>query len=87
MAQPDSNTTETAKTDRDTILQILMDGMQDLRADIEGTHPVNPEEEQLQLRRYHELGYLANQHRKLSRDTDINEIDERLGFLEEDLGQ
>ena len=42
-------------------------------------------EERLQLRRYHELGYLANQYRKLKRDIDVEEMSDRLALLEGNL--
>lgn len=47
--------------------------MADLEQTIRTTTPKTFEEQQLQLRRYHELGYLANQYRKLKRDTDLDE--------------
>ena len=58
--------------------------MDDLSRAIEAADPTTPEEERLQLRRYHELGYLANQYRKLKRDTDLDEMDDRLALLETD---
>lgn len=78
---------EDAQSTREAILSMLKDGMDDLSVDIETATPATPEEEKLQLRRYHELGYLANQYRKLKRDTDLDEMDERLALLEEDLDQ
>ena len=69
---------------RGAILEKLDQGMDDLSRAIEAADPTTPEEERLQLRRYHELGYLANQYRKLKRDTDLDEMDERLALLETD---
>lgn len=69
---------------REAILEKLEAGMDDLSATIEAADPKTADEEQLQLRRYHELGYLANQYRKLKRDTDLDEMDERLALLEDD---
>lgn len=59
--------------------------MDDLSVAIQSADTELPEEEKLQLRRYHELGYLANQYRKLKRDTDLDEMHERLELLEDDM--
>ena len=75
------------QSERDEILETLLAGMQELREDVETADPDSVREEQLQLRRYHELGYLANQYRKLKKDTDLNEMAERLAYLEEDFDQ
>ncbi|WP_331234254.1 hypothetical protein [Natronorarus salvus] len=56
--------------------------MDDISRVIETADPTTPEEERLQLRRYHELGYLANQYRKLKRETDLFKMEERLALLE-----
>lgn len=69
---------------RNSILKKLQSGIDDLERAIETANPETVDEQQLQLRRYHELGYLANQYRKLTRDTDLVEIDERLELLERD---
>jgi hypothetical protein len=69
---------------RNSIIKKLQSGIDDLERAIETANPETVDEQQLQLRRYHELGYLANQYRKLTRDTDLVEIDERLELLERD---
>lgn len=82
-----NNETTTRDDDRSTreaILAMLKDGMDDLSEDLSTADPDGPAEEKLQLRRYHELGYLANQYRKLKRDTHLDEMDERLALLEDD---
>lgn len=56
------------------LLEMLKDGMDDLSAAIDTAKPATPEEEKLQLRWHHELGYLANQYRKLQRDTKLDEM-------------
>lgn len=81
----DATSDDEDRSTREAILAMLKAGMDDLSGDISAVDPVTPEEETLQLRRYHELGYLANQYRKLQRDTDLDEMDDRLELLEEDL--
>jgi hypothetical protein len=70
--------------DRSAILETLKEGMDDLQQTIETTTPETPEEQRLQLRRYHELGYLANQYRKLQHDTDLDEMSQRMELLEDE---
>lgn len=70
--------------DRSAILGTLKGGMDDLQRAIETATPETPEEQRLQLQRYHELGYLANQYRKLQRDTDIDEMSQRMALLEDE---
>jgi hypothetical protein len=70
-AYPD---TDSGIDTRDAILVKLQDGIDELYRDIEAADPATHDEKQLQLRRYHELGYLANQYRKLKRDTDLDKI-------------
>lgn len=77
-----AQTTPNDQSTRDAILEMLKEGMNDLSAAIETAEPAPPKEEKLQLRRYHELGYLANQYRKLQHDTDLDEMNERLDLLE-----
>ena len=58
--------------------------MDNLQRAIETATPETPEEQRLQLRRYHELGYLANQYRKLQHDTDLDEMAQRMELLEDE---
>lgn len=83
----DATTHDEDQSTREAILAMLKGGMDDLSGDLSAANPATPEEEKLQLRRYHELGYLANQYRKLKRDTDLDEMDERLALLREDLDE
>lgn len=70
---------------RNLILETLKRGIDDLQQDIKIAEPEMPEEHRLQLRRYRELGYLANQYRKLQHDTDLDEMDQRMQLLEDGL--
>lgn len=82
--EPDMNEHHSGLNDRDAILETLKGGMDDLQRSTEVAEPATIEEQQLQLRRYHELGYLANQYRKLQCDTDLDEMDQRMALLEDD---
>lgn len=79
--------TATGDDARKSILEMLKDAMNELQQAIEDVDPETVEEQQLQLRRYHELGYLANQYRKLQRDTDLDEMDQRIELIEGNLGE
>ena len=73
---------------RDAILAMLAAGMTDLNARIAAADPETPDEEALHLKRVRTLGYLANQHRKLQRDRDLEALTEELELLQaEGLGQ
>jgi hypothetical protein len=83
----DATAREDDRSAREEILTMLKDGMDDLSTDIAAAEPATTEDEKLQLRRYHELGYLANQYRKLKRDTELDEMGDRLALLEEEVDQ
>jgi hypothetical protein len=83
----DATAREDDRSAREEILTMLKDGMDDLSTDIAAAEPATTEDENLQLRRYHELGYLANQYRKLKRDTELDEMGDRLALLEEEVDQ
>lgn len=51
--------TETGLDARESILERLERGIDDLEQVIQAATPQTPDEQQLQLRRYHELGYLG----------------------------
>lgn len=73
---------ETQTDPREAVLEKLEDAMDDLSQAIGTADPATSSEEQMQLRRYHELGYLANQYRKLKRETSLIKMDRRLAILE-----
>lgn len=68
---------------REEILNKLMKTLEGLHQDIREANPESLEEQSLQLQRHHELGYLANQYRKLQRDLEIDQLDEKLTLLQE----
>ncbi|KAB7514655.1 hypothetical protein DM867_05935 [Halosegnis rubeus] len=82
---PTTDAAPSEQSTRDEILGLLKDGMDAVQTDIDAADPATTDEQRLQLRRYHELGYLANQYRKLQRDTDLDAMDDRLELLEEGL--
>lgn len=75
---------ESGPDDREAILEMLKETMDGLRDDIERAEPETLEEQRLQLRQRHELGYLGNQYRKLQRDMEIDEMDQRMVLLEDE---
>ena len=83
ISEPKSN-----GSDRDAVLAMLDAGMADLNARIAAADPQTPDEEALHLKRVRTLGYLANQHRKLQRDRDLEALTEELELLQAtELGQ
>lgn len=70
------------QSSRDEILAMLKAEMDALHNRTMTADPDSPEAEKLQLKRVRALGSLANQYRKLKRDTDIDEMEERMEFLE-----
>lgn len=66
--------------DRDGVISMLEDAMTRLHARIE-EEPSSSDDEALFLQRIHTLGYLANQHRKLMRDRDLDEMADDLELL------
>lgn len=74
--------TETKGTpDRDAVLDMLADTMAALQERIDAAEPEADDDEELHLKRVHELGYLANQYRKLQRDTDLDEMSAELELV------
>lgn len=69
------------QAERDAILATLRETIATLATQIEEADPEATAEEELQLKRIHELGYLANQYRKLKRDTDLDEMQSELALL------
>lgn len=70
------------KPTRDAILGMLEDAIRDLHHRTMGAESTTPEE--LQLKQVRTLGYLANQYRKLSHDTDLDAMTDELALLTED---
>ena len=71
------------KADRDEMLSLLADRVRALDATIDAHDPDSLDEEKLQLQRIQTVGSLTNQYRKLLKDTDIDEMEDELEFLQE----
>lgn len=69
------------QTDREEILSMIHETMEDLHDRILSATVDSMEAEELHLKRVRTLGYLANQYRKLKRDTDIDEMEDDLELL------
>ena len=71
------------QTDRDEIQSLLADRIRALDAAIDAHDPDGLDEKKLQVRRNQVVGYLVNQYRKLLKDTDLDEMEDELAFLQE----
>lgn len=79
-----SSTPADTQSSREAILGMLEDSIDDLHEQIMTAELDSRAAEELHLKRIHELGYLANQYRKLQRDSDLDEMQDELAFLTED---
>lgn len=73
-------------SNRDKLLAALTTEIENLQDVIATTDPETLEEKRLQNQRRHELGYLANQYRKLQKDTDLDEMHKELLAVKGDNG-
>ena len=73
-----------ARHQREAILEMLVDAMEELGRQLETADMDATDEAQLYLQQVHELGYLANQYRKLKRDTDLEEMAGEIELLRDD---
>jgi hypothetical protein len=71
---------------RDDVLSMLYAAMTDISTRIAAADPQTPAEERLHLKRGDTLAHLAGQYRMLKRDTDIDEMHDRLELLETGTG-
>lgn len=68
--------------ERDDVLTMLGETMQDVRDRIAASDPETPEEERLLIQWVRAQGYLAGQFRTLKADTDLDEMEDHLELLE-----
>ena len=66
--------------DRDRVIAMLEDAITRLHARLE-EEPSSSDDEALFLKRVRTLGYLADQHRKLTRERDLDEMADDLELL------
>lgn len=82
MAKPTSSQTSDPTTEREEVLSILAETIRDVHDEVEARDPEEIDAEKLHIRWVRTLGYLSGQYRKLMKDTDIDEMEEDLQFLE-----
>ena len=78
-----TGSTSTAPEDRDDVVQLLLGIIGDLKMRIDRLDPETTEDDRLYLEHVRTLGQLAGQYRLLTRDTDIDEMQDRLELLQE----
>ena len=69
--------------DRDDVVQILLTVIGNLATRIDAQEPETTEEQELYLKQVRTLGQLAGQYRLLTRDTDIDEMQDELELLQQ----
>lgn len=67
---------------RDDVLAMLHETMQDVRDRIQASDPQTPEAEELLIKWIRAQGQLAGQYRMLKRDTDLDEMEDQLELLQ-----
>jgi hypothetical protein len=73
----------TAPENRDDVIQILLRVIGDLAMRIDNQNPESTDEHQLYLDQVRTLAQLAGQYRLLTRDTELDEIQDDLELLRE----
>ena len=82
MSKPAGSSNSDGPPDRDDVLAMLGETMQDVRERIEASDPQTPEEERLLIRWVRTQGYLAGQYRLLKADSDIDEMEDSLELID-----
>lgn len=75
--------TDESKNEREEILSLLHTAINHAHDQAVTYEAQTPEDERMQISWYRTLGYLSGQYRKLQKDTEIDEMDERLERLRE----
>lgn len=74
--------TATASTDRDEILALLDEAIQNVRDRIQSYEVESPEDERLLINWHRTLATLVREYRQLQKETDIDEIEENIELLQ-----
>ena len=70
-----------SRTDREKILEILAETIDDTQDRIDPLGADSPEAQELQIKWIRALGYLAGQYRKLLKDEDLDVLEEEVDLL------
>ncbi|ELY54991.1 hypothetical protein C491_17424 [Natronococcus amylolyticus DSM 10524] len=72
---------EPSRTDREQILEILAETIDEMQERIDPPAADSPEEQELQIKWIRAQGYLAGQYRKLLKDEDLDVLEEEVDLL------
>ena len=75
-------TTASTSTDREKVLDLLADTIEESHSRIDAFEADTIEEQELLIKWIRTLGYLSGQYRKLLKDSDLDELQEDVGLLE-----
>lgn len=80
--QPDTIDPFDDAADREEVLDLLEDALREAHRKVESGRVYDAEAERVRIKWVRAVGYLSDQYRKLLRDDDLEEFDERLTKLE-----
>lgn len=86
-AQPQQPDTFTDNMDRSDVLDMVESAMQEAHSKVESGRVYDPENEKIRIKWVKAVGYLANQHRQIQRDKDLEELSEEVERLKEQYDQ
>lgn len=72
--------------DRSDVLDMVETAMQEVHSKVESGRVYDPENEKIRIKWVKALGYLANQHRQIQKDKDLEELAEEIERLKEQQG-
>jgi adenylate cyclase class IV len=73
---------ESDVTDRDRILALLETGIDEAHRKVKSGRVYDPENEKVRIQWIRALGYIANVHRQVQKDKDLDELEERIAQIE-----
>jgi hypothetical protein len=77
---------DTDVPERDEIMDLLEDGIQEAHRKVTSGRVRDPEKEKVRQGWHRTLGYLAGQYRQLKKDEDIEELEKELELIKEATG-
>lgn len=73
--------------DRSDVLDMVESAMEEAHSKVESGRVYDPENEKIRIKWVKALGYLANQHRQIQKDKDLEELAEEVEHLKEQQGR
>jgi hypothetical protein len=68
--------------DRERMLELLEDGIREAHAKVQNGRVRDPEREQVRIKWIRALAYSVAQYRKLRKDADLDELEDRIARIE-----